>query len=359
MSDNVHPSPKKHELEWINGIGEKTRKALVENGIKNIAMLANSNSDRVESILDAYEIKNKMKFPPHQRTRDVIEQWIQYANEYNLVQEKSVTKINNPDDNALIQIPKFSVQFFYGHIADGQNRWKASVFPYDNIPYPDEWNPNPNEEGYTVEFKYQSEEDNQNRWQTKVYNGKSDKFEDITGWTPDQWWTWISKKASLNEGDQQRIPPSKKAIAHSPDASNDDKPTSTNDASEEKALQITRFEVHLPAKKQENTLVADISFIITETQMKNFPLQFQIEVVYVNLRTDVSHLACSKTIQLIPEKREFETQIEFEMPELGRYQAHCIVLSLPTGEYGDYSREECIFNIVSKEQMASKSAQEQ
>ncbi len=51
MSNNVQVDSKNHELEEIHGLGEKSRKALVEGGIKTLVDLANSTVDKVESIL--------------------------------------------------------------------------------------------------------------------------------------------------------------------------------------------------------------------------------------------------------------------------------------------------------------------
>jgi hypothetical protein len=321
----------------IKYIGPTVLEALEKAGITTVADLAGSAVDEIESIL-------KSKVPAPVRTPEKIAGMIQEATTMVADRQKDVAKINSASaENQSATVPEFTAFFNYGYIDDGLKRWRAVIHPHDDgeKPEPPEWHLNPDDEGYTVRFEHRADEEGQERWQTIVYNGKSLEETDITGWTPDKWWPWIAEKASLNgEEDLETTP-----------VSNGDTPVEVRESPEEKALKIARFDIHLPSDKRANTLVADVAFEISEDLLAQQPLHIQVEVLYVNLEHNASHLAGYDSKPLKPGQRAYESQVEFPMPELGRYRPHCVVLSLPSGEHGDY-QEDGIFNVIPKKQVA-------
>ena len=109
----------------------------------------------------------------------------------------------------------------------------------------------------------------------------------------------------------------------------------------EKALSITRFEVHRPADRRANMLVADVDFVISADLPAQQPAKFQVEVLYVSLENHVTHFAGFDSKQLDPEERKYECQVEFDMPDLGEHMLHCVVM-LPSGELGDFQKHDVI-----------------
>ena len=342
---NVHANTNKLVLEDIKGIGPAIQKAMVEGGVETPADLAGSTVAEIEAILEP-AVAEQFRKPEIidgmiQDAKKKIADWQENDAPTNLASvqnhpaSNSGKRVNKPEWQ---KYEEFAVFFQYGHSEDGQNRWRAIILQHADSDEPSEWRSS--DGAYIVKFEYQSSDDGQKRWQTRLVHAETeDEIADFTGKAPDEWWPWIVQKASLTAQEDKGIEP----IPTSDSA----KPQAVRGPQTEKALRITHFEVHLPSDKRANMLAADVDFEISDKLFAQGPSQFQVEILYVNLENHVSCLAGCKNEQLIPEKREYKIQIEFPMPELGDYKPHCIVLSLPSGEHGDY-QEDRIFTVVPK-----------
>ena len=340
MPTNVHTDSTDLKLDKvkIKFVGPAVRKGLAKGGIQTVTDLAGSSVDEIESILE------NAGLPTPTRTAEKIEEMIQEAKISAATQPNSDAQTDSiAAASQLAPIPEFTVFFNYGYIEDDQQqRWRALIHPHNDgsKPEPPKWHLSPNDEGYTVRFEHQSSENSQNSWRTIIYNGKSSEETDITGWTPDKWWPWIMERASLTEEALQVIVQGEADIESMP-TSVSEKSVVAAESQAEKALSITRFEVHLPSDKRANILVADVDFEISEELLAQRPPQFQVELLYVSLENNVSHVAGYDSKQLDLERRKYESQIEFDMPELGEHMLHCVVL-LPSGELGDYQKHDII-----------------
>jgi hypothetical protein len=390
MPNDVHKNSKNLKLSEtkIKHVGPKVREALEKGGIKTVGDLAGSTIEEIESILES-------EVPPPTRTPEKIAEMIEEAKKIVAAQQKNVAQAELvAAEKQPVKVPEFTVFFNYGHIEDGSKRWRAIVHPYgdDSKPEPPKWHLNPNDEGYTVRFEYQPGAENKKPWRTVVYNGESLEEIDITGWTPDEWWLWISERALLTkealqataqgkeeyrqaqesigqEMDEIRIQArldleqtlagerikEQEALKKELDKKRAEQEQTlageqqvvSEDSLVEKDLRITRFKVHRPSDKRPNTLVADVDFEVSDELLAQFLSRIQIEVRSVNLKNKDAHLVGYDSKLLIPEQNKYEIQLEFPMPELGRYKPYCIVRSLPSGEDRDY-QEDDIFNIVRK-----------
>ncbi len=336
----------------IKHIGPVTQKALEKEGIRTVANLAGSTVAEIESIL-----KLEAHVSPD---TERISKWIQKAKKIVSDQQKNIAQsvvastenqpakvsgehVNKPEWQ---KYEEFAVYVQYGHGDDGQRRWRAIILQHAGSDEPSKWQSN--DGAYIVKFEHQSSEDGQRHWRTRLVHAETEtEIVDFTGKTPDKWWPRIVKKASLPQEASQASVQEDKDIGLMPTSDNAE-PQAVGESEAEKALRITHFEVHLPSDNRPNTLVADVDFEISDKILAQQSLQFQVEVLYVNLENNVSHLAGYTSEQLISEKREYECQVEFPMPELGCYQPHCVVLSLPSGEHGDYYKEDRILKIVPK-----------
>lgn len=350
MPTNVHtdfPDLKLGKVK-IKYIGKAVREALIKGGIKTVAELAASSVEEIESALE-HEV------PPPTRTEERISEMIQGAQELLKTQEASAAQADStPEEDQLVSVPEFTLFFNYGIIEDDQKRWRALIHPHDDgdKPEPPAWHPNPADEGYTVRFERLTGEDSQEGWRTVVYNGKSLEFTDITGWTPDQWWPWITEKASLI-GEAFQVKAHTKEAVESMPAVVSIKPAEADEPPAEKELRITRFEHHRLTGDDANRLVAEVDFEISDDLLAQGPPYFQVEVLYTDSENKngdekkASHFAGYDNKELVSEQRTYESQVKFELPELGAYIPHCVVL-LPSGELAGYQKGEEIIVIAKK-----------
>ncbi len=343
MSNNVRTDSKSLKLAEvkIKYVGPAVRRALEKGGIHTVAELATSSVEDIESILEH-------ELPAPARTAEKIAKMIQQAQELAAAAPNRNAQTDRPSTKSkLAKVPEFTLFFNYGYIENDQRRWRALIHPHadGDKPEPPAWHPDPEDEGYTVRFERSSSE-NKDKWRTVIYNGKSLEETDITGWTPDQWWPWIAEKASLNEEAIQAAVLGQE-VSESMLTPVNDQSSSVRDSLTDKPLTVTRFEIQVPSDNRANILVANVEFEISEETLAQQTSQFQIEILYVDLHGETSHLAGRDDIKLEPDQRRYESWVEFPIPKFGRYQPYCIVLLLPSGEFGDY-QEDKIFNVVPK-----------
>jgi hypothetical protein len=192
---------------------------------------------------------------------------------------------------------------------------------------------------FTVSFYLKRGEDGRSVLQTtKVYDeknaGEEPPFEgsDTTSWV-----NWMFERAKLPPI-AEPIPTETAVAAESVPAETKAAVPPESVASEAASIEISKVqlsEVGPSSGVPKKRLLAEVRFKLSGTEVETLTAAgapFRTEVHTVDVESRVSDLVASGLSYLESDKFEYNSQQEFPIPELGRYELHTIVLLLPPNE---------------------------
>jgi hypothetical protein len=185
--------------------------------------------------------------------------------------------------------------------------------------------------GFWVSFDYRIDEhgkqvmDEQGRqiWQTHVYDIKSGAEEPLSGIETAPWVNWVLERAKLPGPAEPISTEIEEAVRPAPMAAPD--------------VRIDILEVRLlplgPSfTVPEKRLRAEVDFRVSGTEAETMAPQqvsFWTQFHTVDLESGAVNPVASDQSQLQPKVSKHTSRVEFPIPDLGRYEVHCIVLLLP------------------------------
>jgi hypothetical protein len=200
---------------------------------------------------------------------------------------------------------------------------------------------------FTVSFDVVKDEDGKPLLHTTVYDERNAGQEKVfRGSDPSPWANWLL--------DQANLPLAVERIATKVEVRGGPSPTQTG-ATEASAppvpaglynarLEIgdVRLSVIGPTSQfPEKRLKAEVNFHLSGADAETLTSQriaFRIEGYIVDLESGVLELVASDRSQLEPRVFGYRDQLEFAIPDVGRYEFYNIVLLLPPGELVAYHR---------------------
>jgi len=295
-------------LENIKGIGEDYAKALNAIGVRSFADLARYDTPE--------ELHRALLEQDHTRVslgRIQSGDWIGQARELVAIQENDAEQIslaeeaeteaipeNGPDEKPWRQHAGFSIFFDYLPDQNGEQTWQTRV-----------------------------------RWKTKTYHDESGDEENFPGFEPSLWSNWILEQAELPGVTEFPLEP---ALEESSAPSLTEAPVEAPSAPEETRIEIMEVkvvEIGPTSGIPEKQLEAQVRFQLTgpdAEQIVNAGTPFRLEIHTVNAENEASSLVASGRGKLQTEVFKYTHSQQFPMPEVGRYEIHCITLLLPPGQ---------------------------
>ncbi|MCU0486330.1 MAG: hypothetical protein MUC85_09515 [Anaerolineales bacterium] len=272
------------ELEQVEGIGHKTAQALFEMGLRNYAGLA-------------YYLE---RTPAEEIARDLQERGVNIKS--GLIQkEKMLTSIHN------LSITQAIAATEAGREAEPPQEAIAEMPPSELPEITAQ---------FTISFGWATQPDGSRQLLTTVYDernfGKEVVFQ---GRDPQPWVDWILEHANIQTG-QENLPDVEHIHANAEPVVEAVLPEDLE------VLSIDVFEPEPMAGKPGSTLIADVQFQLSPAQLDYLISEArpcQVSVYLHDLASDTLQLISAGNQELIPGKTHCQYQVEFPIPNLGRY----------------------------------------
>ena len=314
-------------LEKIEGIGEGYAKALNAIGVHSFADLA--QYDTPDELYQALLEQNDTKVPLGRiQKRD----WIGQAREKETAQQADVERTLTAEEAQTTGIPE---------IGPDEKTWRQHA-------------------GFSIFFDYVTDQNGEQAWQTRVwqtktYHDESGGEEKFPGFEPSSWANWILNQAELpavfefplEVAEIEEEP----ALEESSVPSLAEAPIEAPSTAEETRIEITEVqvaEIGPTSDIPEKQLEAQVRFQLAgpdAEQIVDAGTPFRLEFHIVSADDDFSSLVASGRGKLQINVFEYTHRQQFPMPEVGRYEVHCMALLLPPGQMVAYQAGP-ILNIV-------------
>lgn len=300
-------------LEEIEGIGEGYAKALNAIGVSSFADLA--RYDTPEELHMAL-LEQDQKVP---KGRIEGKDWIGQARERVATQQKDAERIALAEEAEIEAIPE---------TGPDEKPWRQHA-------------------GFSIFFDYVTDQNGEQAWQTRVwqtrtYHDESGGEEKFPGFEPSLWANWILEQAELSAGAEFPLKSAK--IEEEPAHEETSVPSlvevpveapTTPEETRIEIIEVKVVEIGPSSGIPEKQLEAQVRFQLTgpdAEQIVNVGTPFRLEIHTVDAENEASSLVASGRGKLQTKVFEYTHLQQFPMPEVGRYEIHCIVILLPPGQ---------------------------
>ena len=288
-------------LASINGVGSTSADALYRIGLRRFADLAQYTPER---LAQALREQAGVKISPK---RIAAENWIGQA-------KALMSALHTPsmEEGAMEQEP--------GNVL-GDSNWRQHA-------------------GFSLFFDTVTPNEGSPTWQTRLYHDETGNEALLPGIDTTAWVTWIIERAELPDiANAPSIAPDFRAPPPDLNTAAPSALTAPYNAQIE-ILDIQVFEaLTTPPEKTEKRLIAETRFQISGAEAEAITkkgISFRVEVHAIDLNDEASQLLAVQHGQLQPQMFEYALQVDFPVPDCGRYELHTLVLLLPPGEMMTY-----------------------
>lgn len=288
------------DFKKIKGIGDSIAMALVESGICRYQELASMTPLELTE-----RLKDRVAFISPQRIQR--DEWIAQAK--NLAKgtpaevphpEKSPDKGNNTSPQEAGKSTADSKRESWKEVAD-----------------------------FFVSFGYTTTQEGEERLQTRVHHSQAGDFKQWDGIVTKELVSWILTKANLSEEDMPEMGDSRPAKQAQPQP--DPQPATLLKLSYPR---VAEAEAAGKGQAQATHLHLESKLVVSGPQVEKLCDERQpylVEVHLVDVDTNQSERVTSDKAQLSPGEQDYRIQMDFPIPQAGRYQVYLVASLLAKG----------------------------